>query len=106
MIKQTLAEWKKEAQDRFGEKTSEWKFRCSRCGNDQSASEFVEAGIKPEDAISMVYQECIGRHGAKEVGCDWAAFGLLGTLGKGRIVFTPDGREVEVFDFAPVEVTQ
>ena len=35
------------------------------------------------------------------LGCDWAAYGLFGTLGKGRSVTTEDGNVVEVFDFAP-----
>lgn len=32
-----------------------------------------------------------------EDGCDWASFGLFGTLGKGDIVVDEDGSEIEVF---------
>jgi hypothetical protein len=34
--------------------------------------------------------------------CDWAAFGLFGTLGRGSVVARPEG-ETWVFDFAEVE---
>lgn len=102
MIKQTLEEWKTEATKRFGEKTAYWKFVCPRCGNIQSPKDFVDAGINEEDAATNSYQGCIGRS-VKDQGCDWAAYGLFGTLGKGRIVIAPDGREVEVFDFASPE---
>ncbi|WP_245809822.1 VVA0879 family protein [Cohnella massiliensis] len=103
MIKQTLPEWRKEAAERFGNKTGKWAFKCSRCGNIQTPMDFVEkAGMKPDDAASASYQQCIGRH-VQGIGCDWAAYGLLGTLGNGRIVITDDGREVEVFDFAEAE---
>jgi hypothetical protein len=57
-------------------------------------------------------QGCIGRTNGKGsnngkdqgFGCNWAAYGLLGTLGKGRTVIFSDGHESEVFDFAPTEV--
>ena len=81
MIKQTLEEWRREAQERFGDKTADWKFRCSRCDNIQSAQDFVEVGVRPEEAIDIVYQECIGRHKTSSE-CNWAAFGFLGTFGK------------------------
>lgn len=98
MIKQTLDEWRTEAKERFGDKTTNWKFICPSCGNVQSPQTFVGVGCTPEEAVNRVYQECTGRHGGN--GCKWAAFGFLGTLGKGRIVIAA-GSEVEVFDFAP-----
>lgn len=36
-------------------------------------------------------------------GCNWAAYGFFGTMGKGRIVIADDGEEVEVFSFAEEE---
>lgn len=102
MIKQTLQEWRDEASNRFGEKTAFWKFVCPKCGNVQTPQDFVDAGINQNEAASKSYQGCIGRE-VKEQGCNWAAYGLLGTLGNGRIVITPDGSEVEVFDFANPE---
>ncbi|MEV2908606.1 VVA0879 family protein [Paenibacillus larvae] len=98
MKKQSLNEWQAEAKRHFGEKGLDWKFVCPKCGNIQSGQDFINLGISalsPQD----VYQECVGRHTDK-AGCNWAAYGLLGTLGQGRIVVTPEGNEVEVFDFA------
>ncbi|KIL37972.1 hypothetical protein SD70_29685 [Gordoniibacillus kamchatkensis] len=104
LIKQTMEEWRTEAKERFGEKTADWRFICPRCGNEQTPRDFVEkAGMKAEDAANTSYQGCIGRE-VKGIGCDWAAYGLFGTLGKGRIVIAPNGKEVEVFDFAPIQV--
>lgn len=61
----------------------------------------------------MTQTECysnIGRFTGKGIpqknskdGCNWAAYGLLGTLGKGDIVKLPDGKEVEVFKMAEAE---
>lgn len=84
---------------RFGEKTSQWKFVCPRCGNIQTPKDFLDVGLDKDRAAQLSYQDCIGRH-TKEKGCDWAAYGLFGTLEKGRIVITPEGKEVQVFDFA------
>lgn len=103
MQKQTLEEWRNEAVERFGEKTANWKFICPRCGGVQSPQDFIEHGLEPQDAANTSYQECIGRK-VTGIGCDWAAFGLFGTLGKGREVITEDGRTVEIFDFAPADV--
>ena len=36
-------------------------------------------------------------------GCNWAAYGFFGTLGKGRLIIMEDGEEVEVFAFAGKE---
>lgn len=94
-MKQTLDEWQAEAKRRFGEKVLDWKFVCPRCGNIQSGRDFTNLGISAQS----VYLECVGRHYI-EVECSWAAYGLFGTLGKGRIVVMPGGKEVEVFDFA------
>lgn len=102
MIKQTLDEWLNEAKTRFGDKARHWKFVCPSCGNVQTPQDFVDAGIDKEEAGSKSYQGCIGRT-VKDKGCDWAAYGLFGTMGKGRTVIKPDGKEVEVFDFAEVE---
>ncbi|MGP0583669.1 VVA0879 family protein [Paenibacillus timonensis] len=101
MIKQTLDEWRAEARERFGDNGANWKFICPRCGNVQSPQDFIDTSCSSGEVTYSAYQECIGRK-IEERGCDWASFGLLGTMGKGRIVVTPDGQEVEVFDFAPV----
>lgn len=106
MIEQTRAEWLLEAGRRFGRDPLSWRFVCPRCGHEQTALDFVRLDAEPK----RVYTECIGRalpadqaRARFEDGpgpCDWAAFGLLGTLGKGRLVLAEDGSSVEVFDFA------
>lgn len=100
MKKQTLEEWRAEARERFGEKGGDWQFVCPSCGNVQSPQDFIESGCDVEEAYNSSYQECIGRK-VEGRGCTWAAYGLLGTIGKGRMVVTPDGQETEVFDFSP-----
>lgn len=89
------AEWLAEARRRFGERVGQWAFLCPRCGERQTVDDFAAA--KSGEAS----QECIGRH-LEGRGCDWAAFGLLGTLGKGRLVEVSSG-VVEVFEFAPTD---
>ena len=39
----------------------------------------------------------------KRQGCNWAAYGFFGTMGKGRTVIMEDGKKVEVFAFAGEE---
>lgn len=100
MIKQSLQAWREEAKRRFGDNGADWKFKCPSCGNVQSGQDFVDkCRMNQTTGANSAYQECIGRH-EKEIGCNWAAFGFLGTAGKGRVIITPDGSEVEVFDFA------
>ena len=107
MTKQTLEEWQAEMKTRFESKNAV-AFVCPACGKVATIKEHMEAGGKPDDAP----QQCIGRTtglGTKNSkdegnGCNWAAFGLFGTLGKGREVVFPDGKVVEVFDFVVQEV--
>jgi hypothetical protein len=111
MKKQTLEEWRAEATSLFGPDPVNWKFVCPACGRVNTGQEFKDLGADPNE----MYQSCIGRVNGKMnpptdavkasgEGCNWAAFGLLKTLGKGRIVITDDGYEVQVFDFAYPEV--
>lgn len=55
MIKQTLEEWRNEATERFGEKTSDWKFICPRCNNVQSPQDFIDSGVAHSEAANMSY---------------------------------------------------
>lgn len=104
MCKQTLAEWTNEGKQLFGKDFLEWKFECPVCGHVASIRDFKEVGADPNDA----YQMCIGRVNGKGTknqtdegnGCNWAAFGLFGTVSKGRTVISDEGNEVSVFDFA------
>lgn len=103
-ITQTLHEWKEEGKKLFGEDFISWKFKCPACGHVASGQDFKDLGCDPND----MYQICIGRANGKGTsngkdegnGCNWAAFGLFGNLGKGRTVVTPENKEIQVFDFA------
>ena len=82
-------------------------FQCPKCGHVATGYDFEDVAVDYGRAQS----NCIGRFiGALEkpatntVGCDWAAYGLLGTMGKGVNVLLPDGKTREVFDFAAVAV--
>ena len=101
MIKQPLEEWRQEARERFGELGRNWKFICPACQHVQTGKDFADKlDIELKEAANLVLQNCIGRH-VKDEGCDWASYGFLGTLGKGRIIVEPNGEETEIFDFAP-----
>ena len=107
-MRYTHDDWIAEGKRRFGDDLRNWKFVCPACGRTNTGKEFEDAGAGP----NKPYSTCIGRHNGKgangmanhilipEYGCNWAAFGLLGTLGKGNIVVTEDGNEVDVFAFA------
>lgn len=96
-----LAEWQ-EAMARRGKIDA--KFRCPFCGHEASARDWKDASGDPQRAP----QECIGRligakgglHREREQPCDWAAFGLFGTLDGGTKILLPEGREIWVFEFA------
>ena len=109
-MKYTLSEWKAEGKRRFGGNFEDWKFVCPACGRVNTGREFKDFGAQPKD----MYQTCIGRYNGKgisglkhdkndpapEFGCDWAAFGLFGTLNSGDVVVADDGKETAVFSFA------
>lgn len=93
MKEQTIQEWKADGSSLFGSNPKKWKFICPSCGHVQSGEEFEK--FENCNDWEDVYTKCIGRFVDGE-GCNWAAFGLFRTLGKGRKV---DGK-TEVFDFA------
>lgn len=95
---QKFDEWEQEGIKLFGEDKKKWKFICPRCGHVASIQDFLDIGCDANDA----FQNCIGRM-KKGIGCDWAAYGLFGTLGKGKIVISQEGKKVNVFDFAKEE---
>ncbi len=99
MKKQTLKEWLDEGTEKFGESHSDWEFVCPKCGRVNKASEFLTFSENESHAINKAYSECIGRYD-KTRGCDWASYGLFGTLSKGRQIVTEDGKITEVFDFS------
>jgi len=114
-MKYTLEEWRAEGYRRFGDDVEGWKHVCPKCGRVNTVREFKEAGATPDDS----YSTCIGRYNGKgldgfkcneemmpENGCNWAAFGLFGTLGRGDIVINDEGKEIQVFKFAEPETTK
>lgn len=102
-MKYTHKEWIAELEKRFGKDPMKWAFKCPACGKVSTMQEFKDAGATPNDA----YQTCIGRHTGKgsptkdsKEGCNWAAFGLFGTLNGGDVVVTEAGKEIQVFSMA------
>lgn len=101
-----VKDWLNEGKQLFGNDVKEWRFVCPMCGKEYSVGEFMEAGGKD---VNSAYQECIGRYRhagppdkekGNPVGCNWCAYGFLGTAGKGRLVEADDGTIIEVFRFA------
>lgn len=102
----TIEDFRAEVERRGGRACG---FVCPLCGNVATGHEFAAAGAEAR----RVAQECIGRVTGANGGlyskvtpmpqpCDWAAFGLFGTLGKGQTVVYPDGKQVGAFAFAEV----
>lgn len=102
-MKYTLKEWLAELEKRYGKDSKKWAFKCPACGKISTVQEFLDVGAER----NVAYVECIGRHTGKgepkkdsKDGCNWAAYGLFGTLGQGDIVVTEDGKETEIFSIA------
>ncbi len=113
----TIAGWRADSLRRFGKadesitSRSLWErvaFVCPACAHVATGADFVALGQSPERAAT----NCIGRYlegpsglgeGDKSQGCDWAAYGLLGTLSSGVQVSFPDGSSIWVFSWAPTE---
>ncbi|MDR1629883.1 MAG: hypothetical protein LBS36_06695 [Oscillospiraceae bacterium] len=102
-------EWLAELKCRFGDDITKWAFVCPACGRITTLQEIKDVGGEPNDG----YTKCIGRLNGKGVsgaslkkgrhpkdGCDWAAFGLFGTLGKGDVVVGDNGKMIDVFRMA------
>lgn len=107
-----VSEWLAEAKGLFGPDVKKWRFTCPMCGITYSIEEFTLAGGKDPN---YAYQECIGRYrhagppddkNGNPCGCNWCAYGLLGTAGKGRVIEAEDGSHIEVFHFAASTPTE
>lgn len=105
MKKYTLKEWREKGTELFGTDITKWQFKCPACGNIASVQDFINLGQSDVDACNHSYNECIGRYtgaGYPKDGstpCNWAAYGLLGTMGKGITITLEDDKNIEVFDF-------
>lgn len=97
IVKQSLEDWQAEVHERSGDPPdpSRLAFVCPRCGNVATAKQFLDLGQVADRAAT----NCIGRF-TDDVDCDWAAYGLLGVIDKGRVLSKPDGGTVQVFEFA------
>lgn len=91
-------DWIKEGLNKFGE-IENWRFKCPKCGNIATVKDFMSIGKDSNTAA----QNCIGRF-IDGKGCNWAAYGLLGTLDKGRIILMEDGNKINVFEFDEVDI--
>lgn len=97
MIEQAVEEWREEAVERFGS-FPETRFVCPACGHIttvQDFRQFKDKGATPDTAA----KNCIGRFDRSITDCDWCAYGLFRTVGRGRKLTLEDGKSVEVFDF-------
>lgn len=105
----SVDEWLAKGAELFGTNILNWAFICPMCGKISTGKDFKDLGVDP----NHIYNTCIGRYNGKgisglsfkgdtppEFGCDWAAFGILKTFGRGDIVIKDD-HEINVFKFAP-----
>lgn len=104
----TYDAWLAEGERRFGADKKDWRFLCPACGHVASPRDFNALGDSDPSRATV---ECIGRamdradmpgergqFGDKQP-CNWAAYGLFGTLNGGAFV-QRDGKTVNVFAFA------
>jgi len=87
-------DWLKLGESLYGADKKKWKFKCIRCGNIQSAQDFIDRKINPD---GYVHFSCLGRFD-KLLCCDWTLGGLL-QIHK-REVICEDGSIGPVFLFA------
>jgi hypothetical protein len=92
---QTLDEWMAEADARYGGLATA-VFVCPKCGHKANQMDFISRALDEQ----LVYQECLGRYDKRVTNCDFAAGGVLGTMGQGRFINLPEARTIEVFNFA------
>lgn len=92
----TLAEWKKEATDLFGEDIRAWPFVCPSCHKTQTLADFLAIGLTPDEANTVFFFSCLGRW-VKERGCDWTLGGLFQI--HSTEVIADDGSKVPVMEF-------
>ena len=90
---QTLEEWKADGEKLYGKDFFNWEFICPTCKTILKPEMYRGHTKSPESA----YTDCIGRF-IPDQGCDWAAYGLFGTIK--RVKPSGDGEPICVFDFA------
>ncbi len=104
-----VSDWISEGKQLYGKDHLDWRFKCPMCGKVYSVRDFITASGNVEDGLVLASQECIGRYkgagspgdgSGNPDGCNWCAYGFLGTCGKGRLLQAKDGTVFEVFHFA------
>ena len=100
----TREEWRSERVSKFGEDPAKARYVCPKCKNVASYEDFQIFKENPDLKVDFETPafNCLGRYSEK-VDCDWAAYGLFGTLGEGIKILT-EASGFEVFDFAKQEV--
>lgn len=95
----TVKEWRARGEALYGKNEREWKFRCVKCGNVQSAVLVDERNPEQIGQIksNWIYFACEGRKTAG-VGCDWSLGGLF-TIHKLEVI-DERGRRHPAFEFA------
>lgn len=91
----TLAEFRAEAEARFGRDPLSWAFMCPACNDIATVAQFSDALLP----ITWAGQECIGRFVTGR-GCEYTAYGVV--KGPWRIGM-PDGTHVYGFPLATPE---
>ena len=81
----TKEEWNKTGRELYGENVMEWKFVCPACGKTLKVKDYKKKGLHGY----LAYLICTE--------CNWKAYDLLGSLGKG--IYIEDINR-EVFSFA------
>lgn len=99
----TYDQWQAEAIEMFGDERMAWRFVCPSCGHVASVRDYKNAGA----TAGQVGFSCIGRalgagdeHTFRKSGgpCNYAGGGLIG-LNPVAVIF-PDGKRIDVFEFA------
>lgn len=104
----SLKAWLQIAEDLFGTKPDDWRFKCPSCGHVQSTGEVLQRHptLDRNSIKEWIYFNCEGRQWAckgkkPQLGCDWTLGGLF-QIHKVEVV-TPDGKSIQAFEFAHEE---
>lgn len=85
-------DWTKMIIEKYGDKKSNWTFKCPSCGHAQSMKDFEDIDEDPNNA----YINCMGRFD-KDKGCDWAANGFINIC---KTTVIKDLKSYHVFEIA------
>lgn len=103
-IEYTEAEWREEAERRFGKDPWAWKFVCPCCARVTAVREWLDLGAPGGVAFSCVGRwlegsgDAFDRSGCNDLGCNYAGGGLF-RLNPVTVTY-PDGETQTVFQFA------